>query len=85
MVVDVFMPGLNGFELIARIKADHRLRDLPILLTTGQILNADQLHTLKGFGVALLQKPWRNAELINRLEHLASGTPRTETGEGATT
>ena len=34
MVTDVEMPGLDGFELTSRIRADEALRDLPVILVT---------------------------------------------------
>src|SRR3954454_21737398 len=33
--MDIEMPGLNGLETLARIKADPRLRDIPIVMMTG--------------------------------------------------
>ncbi len=34
VVVEVIMPGLSGFEIAARMQADRRLSDIPILFTT---------------------------------------------------
>ena len=34
MVSDVEMPRLNGFDLTARIRADRRLAELPVVLVT---------------------------------------------------
>jgi two-component system chemotaxis sensor kinase CheA len=34
LVSDVLMPGVDGFELTARIRADKRLKDLPVILVT---------------------------------------------------
>jgi two-component system chemotaxis sensor kinase CheA len=36
VVTDVEMPGLDGFGLTARIRADPRLRDLPVVLVTSR-------------------------------------------------
>lgn len=35
-VVDVEMPGMNGFELVARTRADGALRDIPAILVTSR-------------------------------------------------
>jgi two-component system chemotaxis sensor kinase CheA len=34
VVTDVMMPGLTGFELTAKLRADARLKDLPVVLVT---------------------------------------------------
>jgi len=32
VLLDIVMPGLNGFDVLARVKSDERLRDLPIIM-----------------------------------------------------
>ncbi|MFT3922305.1 MAG: response regulator [Myxococcales bacterium] len=34
ILLDIMMPGLNGYEVLARIKASARLREIPVLMTT---------------------------------------------------
>lgn len=42
VVADVEMPVLDGFELTARIRADQRYRDLPVVLVTSRDTRADR-------------------------------------------
>ena len=35
LLVDVLMPGMNGIELLRRIKSDPRLHDVPVLMISG--------------------------------------------------
>ncbi len=42
LVSDVEMPRLNGFDLAARVRADRKLRDLPIILVTALATRADR-------------------------------------------
>src|SRR5687767_10100782 len=47
VVVDYRMPGMNGFEVARRIKADPDLRTIPVLMLTG----ADSAeHIVEGLG-----------------------------------
>jgi class 3 adenylate cyclase len=34
LVLDIEMPGLDGFEVLVQMKADHALRDLPVIVTS---------------------------------------------------
>jgi len=42
MVVDLVLPGLDGFELIDRLKSQARFRDLPIIVYTGKDLSHEE-------------------------------------------
>src|SRR6266536_6676740 len=35
VLLDVLMPGLDGYETLAAIKADDALRDLPVIMVSG--------------------------------------------------
>lgn len=34
VLLDVMMPGLNGYEVLSRIKSDDRLRDIPVIMVS---------------------------------------------------
>jgi len=38
ILLDVMMPKLNGIQVLKRIRADHELRDLPILVYTNAFI-----------------------------------------------
>jgi len=42
LVSDVEMPGLNGFDLTARVRADSRLAELPVILVTARESREDR-------------------------------------------
>jgi two-component system, sensor histidine kinase and response regulator len=58
IILDVQMPGLDGFETAAEIRRRERTSDVPILFLTA--INRDEVHLLKGFeagGVDYIFKP----------------------------
>lgn len=58
-IVDLDMPGVNGWELIARMRGDLELREIPVLVVSGHDARPPQ-----GQVVRVLQKPCRRPELL---------------------
>jgi PAS domain S-box-containing protein len=48
VVTDLLMPGMSGFELIFRLRADERTRSVPIVVFTGKELTEDDRLSLNG-------------------------------------
>ncbi|MGZ8157801.1 MAG: response regulator [Methylobacter sp.] len=72
ILMDVVMPGIDGFETCRRLKADPLTADIPVLFMTG-LSELDNL--LRGFGEGGLDyivKPIRPPEVLARIDvHLA--------------
>lgn len=59
ILLDVSMPGMDGFETAARIKRREKTRDIPIIFLTG--LNSEPHHAFRGYAVGAvdyLAKPF---------------------------
>lgn len=66
VVLDVMMPGLDGFEVCRRMRAD---RDLtPVLFLTARSDTEDKVRGLKLGGDDYLEKPFSLDELTARIE-----------------
>lgn len=72
ILLDVMMPGIDGFETCSRMKADPLTAAIPILFMTGL---SELDHLLRGFdegAVDYIVKPIRPAEVLARIEvHLS--------------
>jgi signal transduction histidine kinase/CheY-like chemotaxis protein len=55
VVLDLNMPGLDGFEVFRTLKGDPATRDIPILVVTSALLTAEVLKRLDG-AIAVLPK-----------------------------
>ena len=44
--VDLMMPGMNGFELVARLRSRDHLKSVPIIVLTAKELSEDDRATL---------------------------------------
>ena len=66
-VVDVMMPGLNGYEVTERLRASDELADVTILLLTASV---EEAAVEKGFAAGAddyIRKPFSPAELVERV------------------
>lgn len=48
VIMDLMMPGLDGFDVIEAMKADSALKDIPIIVVTAKDLTADERFRLSG-------------------------------------
>jgi CheY-like chemotaxis protein len=56
VLLDLVMPGMDGFEVIRHVRQEATLRDLPILVMTGKSLTPEESALLGRETQALLQK-----------------------------
>ncbi len=56
VLLDLLMPGMDGFEVIRHVRREATLKELPILVMTGKTLTAEELALLSRETQALLQK-----------------------------
>ena len=70
VILDVNMPGLDGFTLCSCIRADRRFTDLPILFITGRKEDEAFVQNLNAGGTAYLTKPIKREQLLSMLREL---------------
>ncbi|MEM7058352.1 MAG: response regulator [Pseudomonadota bacterium] len=70
MVLDVMLPGIDGFEILSRLRNDQRSRNLPVLMLTAKGQREDRERALKTGANLFITKPFANAELIAAVEQL---------------
>ncbi len=70
MLLDVMMPEMDGFELVARFKSDERARQVPVILVTALDDRDSRLRGLQAGAEDFLTKPVDRAELAARVRNL---------------
>jgi diguanylate cyclase (GGDEF)-like protein/PAS domain S-box-containing protein len=70
ILLDVMMPGMDGYELAALLKADTATLNIPIIMLTAQLDRASRLAGLKAGAEEFLTKPFESAELRLRVRNL---------------
>lgn len=70
ILADVFMPGKNGYELCAAVKADPSLAGVPVLLLTGTFEPFDEAKAQACGADGWIAKPFESQTLISRVKEL---------------
>jgi signal transduction histidine kinase len=67
ILLDVVMPGWDGYETCQRFKADPELTAIPILFLSGLGETENKVRALKAGGVDYVSKPFQEEELLARV------------------
>jgi DNA-binding NtrC family response regulator len=77
VLLDVLMPGLDGFDVCERLRQNEATRDIPVIFLTALGDTADKVRAFSLGAVDYLTKPFRTEELLARVAtHLALGEAR---------
>ena len=67
VLLDVMMPEMDGYEVISRLRADPRTRELPVIFVTALDSTEDEAHGLELGAVDYITKPVRPAIVLARV------------------
>jgi CheY-like chemotaxis protein len=77
VLLDLLMPGMDGFQVIRHVRQEPALKELPILVMTAKNLSQDEIALLNRETQGLLQKDgsW-NQQLIAEVGRVVRGRKR---------
>ena len=68
ILLDIVMPGMDGFEVCRRLKADDRIKDIPVVFLTALKTDiASRVKALEAGGEGFLAKPLETVELTAQI------------------
>ena len=70
ILLDVMMPGMDGFEVCSRLKADRKTSHIPVLMVTALDQPSDRVHGLEVGADDFLTKPVDDVQLMARVKSL---------------
>jgi len=77
VLLDIEMPRMDGYELMATIRAQEQYRTLPLVVLTSRAAAKHQQRAMSRGASAYVVKPYQDEELINILNSLVYGaSPR---------
>ncbi|MEH1907863.1 hybrid sensor histidine kinase/response regulator [Nostoc sp.] len=68
MITDLFMPEMDGFELIQHLRHTPDIADVKIIVSSASVFETDQNRSLEAGGDTFLNKPVQVDELLHQLE-----------------
>ncbi len=85
VVTDIMMPGMDGYDLCKHIRADPRLRAVPVILVTSLSEPTDVIKGLEAGANNFITKPYDEKYIISRIEYLVANMalrrdPETDAG-----
>ncbi|MDY6964718.1 MAG: PAS domain S-box protein [Halobacteriota archaeon] len=68
ILLDIMMPGLNGFEVLEIIKANQKTVNIKVLMLTAMTQVEDRVRAFSSGAADYITKPFKREELISRIE-----------------
>ncbi len=70
VLLDVIMPGMSGFEVLAKLRADKKTQRIPVVMVTSLKETEDRLKALESGCDDFISKPFDRHELFARVKSL---------------
>ncbi len=70
VILDVMMPRMDGFEVLKKLQADAKTRDIPVIMLTAKAQDADIFRGWSSGVSSYLTKPFNPRELLTFVERI---------------
>ncbi len=70
IVLDIVMPGINGYEVCRRLKSDPKLQNVPVVMCSSKGEEFDRYWGMKQGADAYVAKPFEPIELVGTIKNL---------------
>ncbi len=75
ILLDIMMPGIDGWETLSRLKADEQTRGIPVIIFTAREHSRGKQLAREMGAADYFPKPFEPDELIGIVEEYAAATP----------
>jgi DNA-binding response OmpR family regulator len=68
--LDIVLPGINGFEVLRRLRRDPSLQQVPVIMISGNEQATEQFYAQRIGADDFMKKPFSRAEVFAKIERL---------------
>ena len=68
VILDIMLPGMDGMEVLSRMKQDKRYEDVPVIMATAKGTEYDKVQGLDAGADDYIAKPFGMLELVSRVK-----------------
>ncbi len=68
ILLDIVMPGMDGYEVIEKLKGNVQTQDIPVIILSSRKLEMDKEKGLRLGALKYLTKPFKTEELVKEIE-----------------
>lgn len=77
IVLDIMMPGLSGHDVLARLKKDPSMTDIPIIMLSQSTQEHDLFDSIRSGAIDYINKPFQPQDLASRIDGILKAAGRT--------
>jgi len=70
IILDIIMPGKNGYQICRQVKKDENLKDIPVVIVTSKDQESDKFWGKKQGADEYLVKPFEMDEMVKTVKDL---------------
>ena len=68
VILDIMLPGIDGMEILSKMKQDARMKDIPVIMATAKGTEYDKVQGLDAGADDYITKPFGMLELVSRVK-----------------
>ena len=68
ILLDIEMPGMNGFEVLEKLKSDKALSSIPVIFLTGLQSTNVEIKGMEMGAIDFIYKPFCSLSFLNRIK-----------------
>ena len=81
VILDIMLPGMDGMEILSRLKKDARTKDIPVVMATAKGAEYDKVQGLDAGADDYITKPFGMLELVARVKAVLRRSQKSDNGK----
>ena len=73
IILDIMLPGMDGYEVCSALKNDEKYRKIPVVMLTAKAQKDDIKHGMECGADSYMTKPFESKVLLDKIASLMSG------------